>query len=293
MANVNHADLVPGSASGIHGPISWVAADSAARLALSVVAADVTSAKLCYQTDLARLYRLTNHSPMQWVQLPADDVGEWRGMIAYGNNVTSPFGLASGVTISGGTATARALATTTKGTLRSRFGYPTSAAAGQLALIRTGLALPFTAAPGYRYHQQWVMASTTSGMRWFAGIANTFSGALTAFTDCFGVGRETETNINVFYNDGIGAPSQIDLGASFAALPTANTLLDLELYFPSATSATYCLRNVETGAEVSGTVATNILAGTSNGMLQYGNVADAAVVALDLCHLKWAHCQAR
>lgn len=54
-------------ADGIHIITNWIAATAAARLALVTVAADVH--KVCYQTDTASYYILTNNVGPVWSQL--------------------------------------------------------------------------------------------------------------------------------------------------------------------------------------------------------------------------------
>lgn len=61
MANANHGDLAPGTASGVHVAQRWTAATEAARLVLSVAAADVGG--LCWQSDTKELYVLADTTP--------------------------------------------------------------------------------------------------------------------------------------------------------------------------------------------------------------------------------------
>ena len=62
MSNVNHADIVPGSASGVHIPLRWPAfANATARLAQSVTSADISG--VAYQSDTKQLYFLADTSP--------------------------------------------------------------------------------------------------------------------------------------------------------------------------------------------------------------------------------------
>jgi hypothetical protein len=61
MANVLHSSLAAAEGHVVH---AWSVANSAARLALTVTAADV--GKLALQTDTGRLWCLTDESPVTW-----------------------------------------------------------------------------------------------------------------------------------------------------------------------------------------------------------------------------------
>lgn len=84
---------------------------------------------------------------------------------------------------------------------------------------------------------------------------------------------DDDTNIQFMHNDGSGVATKIDLGASFP-VPTvdrANTYR-LEMHSPpgSTQSVTYKVVNLETGAEATGTVTTNL---PSNSTLLANQVA--------------------
>ena len=73
--------------------------------------------------------------------------------------------------------------------------------------------------------------------------------------------------MQIFYNDGTGTASKIDLGANFPANRTAGsaltTVYSIELYnAPASTSVLYRVTNKETGVVAQGTLSSDLPATT-------------------------------
>jgi hypothetical protein len=83
-------------------------------------------------------------------------------------------------------------------------------------------------------------------------------------TNIIGVGNETgDSNLQVFFNDGSGTASKIDLGENFPANRTSTvastTIYSIQLYNePGSSSVLYEVINQETGAVAQGTITTNL-----------------------------------
>jgi hypothetical protein len=86
-------------------------------------------------------------------------------------------------------------------------------------------------------------------------------------TNVIGFGSESsDTNIQVFHNDGSGTCTKVDLGASFPANRTGGaaltTMYSFELYNDYSGNVLYKATNNETGVSVEGTLSTNLPATT-------------------------------
>jgi hypothetical protein len=111
----------------------------------------------------------------------------------------------------------------------------------------------------------------TATHRFFMGLRDVGAPADTdpgTFLRCVGIGyaRGTDTNLQFLHNDGAGAATKIDLGASFAVPTTDQSVIwRLRLYSPPGPtqSVTYEVTNIDTGATASGTVTTNLPATTN------------------------------
>lgn len=106
---------------------------------------------------------------------------------------------------------------------------------------------------------------TTATHRFFMGMwgANTPTDVEpSSLTSIVGVGYDAaDANLQFMHNDGSGACTKIDLGASFP-VPTVDRtdLYELELYAPPGTtqSVSYRVLNRSTGAVATGTITTNL-----------------------------------
>jgi len=165
-----------------------------------------------------------------------------------------------------GTATAASIADTNAQTRRARIEYlVTAAATNAVAGYRLGTVLLRTAI-GYRAFQRWGPATGVSGAttRAFFGIC-----PASAFTDVnpstrlniFGMGWDNgDTNVQIMHNDGSGAATKIDLGASFPR-PSADrtNMYDVEVYCPPGGASMTCtVRNLTNSAEATETITTNM-----------------------------------
>ncbi len=106
----------------------------------------------------------------------------------------------------------------------------------------------------------------TATHRFFMGLRDVGAPADTdpgTFLRCVGIGyaRGTDTNLQFLHNDGAGAATKIDLGASFAVPTTDQSVIwRLRMYSPPGPtqSVTYEVTNIDTGAQATGTVTTNL-----------------------------------
>lgn len=126
----------------------------------------------------------------------------------------------------------------------------------------------FRGTEGFVYSVTWgpAIGCANTSKRAFAGIRNS-PGAPTdvspsTLTECIGMGYDdaSDSNIQIYYNDGSGTASNIDLGSNFA-IPTADrtNFYTLILYVPAGGSAYYYkVINESTGNVTTGNVTTNL-----------------------------------
>ena len=132
----------------------------------------------------------------------------------------------------------------------------------------------------------------TPSHRFFAGLRNWFQNAVdeqpSSLTDIIGIGYDSaDTQLQVIHNDASGAATKVPLGASFPK-PTIplSRVYDIEL---SATAGSgqvaYVVADVATGARATGTISTNLPAGTT--MLTFYDYLSAGgtstAVSLEAC----------
>lgn len=203
-------------------------------------------------------------------QITAHEV--FRG-VTYANNSTteSTFG---GITMSTSASTiARSVASTNYASKQVRKGfYASVVSAGRYSGTR-GSALLWYIGGGFRYVCEFYISDTAygSGCRQFYGMIGqttdlTYSDTVTvaSMINIIGLGSEsTDTNLQIFHNDGSGTATKIDLGVNFPANRTAGAGMtntySLELFNNSnSTSVIYKVTNNETGNSVEGTITTNL-----------------------------------
>ena len=116
------------------------------------------------------------------------------------------------------------------------------------------------------------MATPSSGVstathRYFQGLINQATGAPTDVEpsnqlNCIGIGYDAaDANLQMMHNNGSGACTKIDLGASFPKPAVDNTnLYEVSLFSPKGTTqrVDYLVRDRISGALVSGTITTNL-----------------------------------
>jgi hypothetical protein len=124
-----------------------------------------------------------------------------------------------------------------------------------------------TGSGGFAFGMTWSPATgVVSTHRAFAGLRGS-TGAPTdvepsSVTNLVGMGYDAaDTNIQLIHNDGSGTATKIDLGASFPK-PSADRTkaYRIQLYSPPGTtqSVSYLVRDLETGAEATGTITTDL-----------------------------------
>jgi hypothetical protein len=193
--------------------------------------------------------------------------------VNYSNNSTTEV-TSGGITIATtGSTIARSVASTNYALKQIRKGFYGSVVSTGRYTGTRGSALLWYLGGGFKYVCDVYISDTAfgSGCRQFYGVAGqttdltyTDSVLVSSLINIIGVGSDaSDTNLQVFHNDGTGTATKIDLGVNFPANRTAGaaltTVYSIELYNNSAsTEVKYCVRNKETGAIAMGTIATNL-----------------------------------
>ena len=197
--------------------------------------------------------------------------------VNYSNNSTTEV-TSGGITMATtGSTIARSVSSTNYATKQIRKGfYGSVVSAGRYTGSR-GSALLFYIGGGFKYVCDVYISDTAfgSGCRQFYGFAGqttdlSYSDTVlvSSLINCIGIGSDSaDTNLQVFYNDGTGTASKIDLGANFPANRTAGsaltTVYSIELFnAPNTTSVLYRVTNKETGAIAQGTLSSDLPLGT-------------------------------
>jgi len=197
--------------------------------------------------------------------------------VNYSNNSTTEV-TSGGITVSTTASTiARSVSSTNYASKQIRKGfYGSVVSAGRYTGSR-GSALLFYLGSGFKYVCDVYISDTAygSGCRQFYGMQGstidltyTDTVLVSSLINCIGVGSDSaDTNLQVFYNDGTGTASKIDLGANFPANRNGGSVLttvySIELFnAPNSSSVLYRVVNKETENSVQGTVSTNLPLGT-------------------------------
>ncbi len=193
--------------------------------------------------------------------------------VNFSNNSTTDV-TSGGVTL-GTTASliARSVASTNYATKQIRKGfYASTVSTGRYTGVR-GSSLLWYLGGGFKYVCDVYISDTAfgSGCRQFYGMAGqttdlgySDSILVSSLTNIIGVGSDAlDTNLQLFYNDGSGTASKIDLGANFPANRTAGaaltTVYSIELYnAPNSLSVKYSVTNKETGDVALGTISSDL-----------------------------------
>lgn len=154
-----------------------------------------------------------------------------------------------------------------------KINFTSSASAGSSASLRYAAAYLCrgAAAGAGGFMSRWIWhandAASVAQARCFAGLAGT-TGALgnvdpSTLTNIVGIGADSgETNLSIMHNDGSGTATKVALGTSYPAHDTS-AVYELILYAPpSASAVEYRVRNLSTGAKVSGQITTDLPAGS-------------------------------
>ena len=225
----------------------------------------------------ATISEILGYTPAQGYDIPEVKSNEIFRGVEFSNNSTTVI-TSGGVTMSTTSSVlAQAVASTNYATKQIRLRYgATVVSAGRYTGTR-GSALLFYVGGGFRFICDVHISDAAfgSGCRQFYGLQG--STADLTYTDtilvnsllnCIGVGSEAaDTNLQVFYNDGTGTASKIDLGANFPANRTAGaamtTVYSIEIYNPNGTNTIYYkVINKETGSTARGTLTTDLPATT-------------------------------
>ncbi len=238
-------------------------------------------------------------NPVQPI-LAMNKIGWWNPP---GNATTVPDVVGFTAYTSGGTATARNVATTNLFTRMKRLGYVSSAAAGNLAQFRVAVAQYTLGVPGtvplggffkvIRFGTS--DAATVSGARLFVGMASSTSAATnvepSTLTNVIGVGHgASDTNMKIYYG-GSAAQTPVDCGANFPVNTLSVDAYELIIYASSISnnSVTVRLTRINTGNQfqqtLTGTAGTALPANTTlltSTWCYRSNNATALAVGLDI-----------
>lgn len=173
-----------------------------------------------------------------------------------------------------------------------KFVNTSTATVGALASTRVGVLECWrgngASMGGFFVVARFGLTTLQAGMRFFAGLSSTATTAptnvdpTTTITDAkIGMAINSNTGNWKLINNAVGtAPTVLDLGATFPVNIT--DMLELILFAkPNDTVVTYRIRNLQTGAETTGTLSTNLPTNTTFlGRLIWGtNNATAAAIA--------------
>jgi hypothetical protein len=214
--------------------------------------------------------------------------------VARGGSITTldPWGL----NITGNTASAAA-STAFNGNLFSsirRVTFPSTASAGSIAGVRNNSlqwSLGDAAGKGGFFFVlrggASVFSSDMRGFIGFSGSAATMSNAdPSGFTNLIAFAFDAaDTNWKFMHNDGSGACTVVDLGASFPCKTTAIDFYEFRLYAAPNTSVVYySLERINTGDFIEGSVNTNLPAATQGLSYQAAmtNNATASIISFDI-----------
>lgn len=219
----------------------------------------------------------------------------------------SPFGNATTMSAVGantltatGTATTHSVAVTNHYTMARKVEYLVTAAANNAVagwrqtLVQWAIGHATLAdLGGFHYVCRWGPATgvATATTRAFVGMGNATAAPTdvepSTITHIVGMGWDAaDTNIQIMHR-GAGAITKIDLGASFP-VPTADRtkVYELEMFSPPGTTQAvyYQVKDVATGAEVSGLIVTNLPPTTTllcpRGWMSVGGTSSVIGIAL-------------
>jgi hypothetical protein len=194
-----------------------------------------------------------------------------------------------------GTATIRTVATTNLSTSIRRVAFVTAAAIDSSAGTRN-VNLTYwqgnaAGLGGFFYATRFIISQTNANVRWFVGLSAT-GGALasanpTTLFNLVGFSIDSaQTTVRFINNDGAGAATATDLGASFPAT-TTTAVYEARLFCaPNTTEIFYSLERFDSAALAEGSVTTNIPANTTllSPQIWINTGATATAVAIDVSY---------
>lgn len=197
----------------------------------------------------------------------------------------------------GGTATARALASTNLLTSMSRLGEVSAAAASSRALFYAGVAYLWrgnaSGLGGFRAVFRFAMsdAAPVANANQFVGLtasSSIGSGSTepSVALNTIGVGHDSgETTLSLMHNDGSGVATKIALGVNFPSNTSNTDAFELALFCaPNDSGINYQVTRLNTGDVASGLVTTNIPVATvfMLPIFMRGNMSTALAVGIDV-----------
>ena len=262
----------------------WEWADAAARITAGAAATTDDVGFIGYQQDMQREYQLLGVS--RWAPLRDPKIGPITLAIYAGCGVATYQSLGC-VSTTGGTATSRTAGSGTPSLQMPRISQVSAAGVNQLIQSRPNSQLSgLFPADGFRYGPACSFPAVTCATpSHFQGLLGTFIAANfdpANLTNCVGLAYNTgDANMRIVHNDGAGTATEIDLGTSFPA-GTVNVGYSLELWTADGTEYSYQVVNLDTGAEISGTITTNLPASTLLLSWQHAMSNNATAVAITM-----------
>lgn len=272
---------------------------AALRNAQSVSAADVGATGL--QVDINREYVLLAQSggvPTLWGEKPCNlctNPG-----IELRTTVGTGFTWLGGVpVVTGAAAVAGGPFTTTKASALPRIRYPVGSAAGnQYALIRASGLTGFGSGYGFRYQAKVVNGVVSTNRKWHMGLSSTIPAGANVdpntLLDSILIGRSSssDANLQLYTNDGAGTAVKTDLATLSGLAFPSNTVdigYELQVYSLDGTFYGWQVRHLDSGAEVSGRLATSDRPGTGKLLWSWYTTdgGDTTQVAIDLASMDW------
>ena len=221
----------------------------------------------------ATISEILGYTPSQSYDIPEIKPNETFRGVEFSNNSTTVT-TSGGVTMSTSASTlAQSVASTNYATKQIRLRYAASVVSTGRYTGTRGSALLWYIGGGFRYICDVHISDSAygSGCRQFYGLQGstadlTYSDTVlvSSLINCIGVGSDSaDVNLQVFYNDGTGTASKIDLGANFPANRTSGaamtTVYSIEIYNPNGSNTVYYkVINKETGATARGTLTTDL-----------------------------------
>ena len=251
---------------------------------------------------------LSLYTEERGLQFPAwvDEAGQtWEvspGMVGSKWGTFNPVGNGTSISVVGinsnasGTATTRNVASTNLFTSTRRIGYTTGTTTNTAAGNRHNLQQFFRGNAanigGFyfacRFGFSTADAANKSAFIGLIGQTTQITGGTnpSSLTNLIGVGIDAgQTTLRFIRNDASGTATTTDLGANFPSNQIDNTLYDLRIYAkPNAGNVYYWLKNLSTGNVTSGTVSTDLPAGTQLlcPQIHVSNGASATSVGIDI-----------
>lgn len=193
--------------------------------------------------------------------------------VNYGNNSTTEV-TSGGITMAtSASVSARSVSSTNFASKIIRKGFTASVVSTGRYTGTRGSSLLFYIGGGFKYVCDFYISDSafSSINRQFFGLAGqttdlgyTDTILVSSLLNCIGVGSDSaDANLQIFYNDGAGACTKIDLGSNFPANRTAGavltTMYSVEIYnAPGTTSVKVQVTNKETGVISQNTLTTNL-----------------------------------